>query len=877
MPERDSRDIKITPVKPSTTAKQEATFYAPNADFNNKGLVQPSPDDFYFGEDGQLYVRPNDFYNSVTDVKIDWDRYVIVVDYGNGQVREQPIPHYVNTPVVSTKLVTVVEFDDTVNVSPSVNVEYKEDNSIIILSSAWKVDRDRAYLVIPANKMFQNDNNYIAQTEQRIRTQDDYDDTPDLGGTIYGKNAQFTNVMTGCIKTNDGSYVIYSSAPFEGRVIFIGGYMYVNNNLLQLLYKDSDEEHVHVLTYWKASVDKDNGEKNGVTVRDVPIVTPVEAYTLFGEDRPTGVGYDDRGLTFEYSDVLAINSREQGDGSHQTVGSKPKIKLRIVEKPDEDNIETTIRDGVIAFHLRDSFVKRVSDLEDYNNKTLPDTYVKQVKGGDNEFVYGRLNDKETTFKVREFTDVYGPEDQWYNTIARRTSTGTLRAESPTNDYDLVTLTYFKTNVDNKLGIPGGIATLDTTGKVPAVQLPSYVDDVLEFANTNNFPEKGEPNKIYVATDTNLTYRWSGSEYVEISKSLALGETSSTAYAGDKGKENSDNIIKLQQTLGEVTSHAIIQDDKIEVLETNYTGINTRLKTVEGSYVHLTTTANQLYGTDNVGHATTYNLVDFVRSSKVDVLDNPDASDNISVLWPSADGTLATEAFVQQKIREAGTIASDDIVLVNKDQDIDCVKTFLKTQKFEEGGATFGNNTVITLDEQTKLVKTPTAVGPSIARCEPISFADFDDGLGNMVKFGKFTFCNVGGGDILTRPDLFKVVRIKGTLSKGTVSKLYLYNDNRLADKLLFLLNFKMYPSVGDSCCISVVQYMDSDSANRNKNYPIMFTIDGDTYIGLLKLIFNFDSSNVTLNIDIQNMFPSTPPSISYDVTGIVVYLDDFHM
>lgn len=78
------------------------------------------------------------------------------------------------------------------------------------------------------------------------------------------------------------------------------------------------------------------------------------------------------------------------------------------------------------------------------------------------------------------------------------------------------------------------------GKVPASQLPSYVDDVLEYANFAAFPATGESGKIYVALNTNLTYRWSGSAYVEISASLALGETSSTAYRGDRGKTAYDH-------------------------------------------------------------------------------------------------------------------------------------------------------------------------------------------------------------------------------------------------------------------------------------------------------------------------------------------------
>lgn len=85
------------------------------------------------------------------------------------------------------------------------------------------------------------------------------------------------------------------------------------------------------------------------------------------------------------------------------------------------------------------------------------------------------------------------------------------------------------------GTANGVATLDEGGKVPVSQLPSYVNDIIEGDTKDDFPETGEANKIYVAKDTNLTYRWSGTAYVEISQSIALGETSATAYPGDKGK------------------------------------------------------------------------------------------------------------------------------------------------------------------------------------------------------------------------------------------------------------------------------------------------------------------------------------------------------
>lgn len=93
----------------------------------------------------------------------------------------------------------------------------------------------------------------------------------------------------------------------------------------------------------------------------------------------------------------------------------------------------------------------------------------------------------------------------------------------------------ETKIDvTEKGEANGVAELDNNGKVPSSQLPSYVDDVLEYSSLSEFPATGESGKIYVDTTTNITYRWSGSAYIAIGSDLALGETSSTAYRGDRG-------------------------------------------------------------------------------------------------------------------------------------------------------------------------------------------------------------------------------------------------------------------------------------------------------------------------------------------------------
>lgn len=101
---------------------------------------------------------------------------------------------------------------------------------------------------------------------------------------------------------------------------------------------------------------------------------------------------------------------------------------------------------------------------------------------------------------------------------------------------------------NSKGAPNGLASLNESGIIPSAQLPSYVGDVIEVDTFSNLPGTGESGKIYIVQDTNLTYRWSGTDYVEISKSLALGETSSTAYPGDKGKATTDKLNRIPDKL-----------------------------------------------------------------------------------------------------------------------------------------------------------------------------------------------------------------------------------------------------------------------------------------------------------------------------------------
>ena len=126
---------------------------------------------------------------------------------------------------------------------------------------------------------------------------------------------------------------------------------------------------------------------------------------------------------------------------------------------------------------------------------------------------------------------------------------------------------------SKLGVANGVATLDATGLVPTTQLPAYVDDVLEFANLAAFPASGTNGKIYVALDTNKTYRWSGSVYVYITSGAVdsvAGKTGVvTLVKGDVGLGSVDNTSDANKPVSTAQQTAL--DLKAPLASPTFTG------------------------------------------------------------------------------------------------------------------------------------------------------------------------------------------------------------------------------------------------------------------------------------------------------------------
>lgn len=193
------------------------------------------------------------------------------------------------------------------------------------------------------------------------------------------------------------------------------------------------------------------------------------------------------------------------------IKNKPTLGTAATKNvPTTGNASTT--EVVMGSDTRLTDSRPASDVHDWAKAATKPTYTKSEVG------LGNVDNTSDATKKTNFTGSIASGNTGFVTGG-----------------DAYTALNSKLNTSLK-GAANGLAELDADGKVPSSQLPSYVDDIIEVADYAHLPITGESGKIYVTLDTNLTYRWSGTGYTEISESLALGETESTAYRGDRGRD-----------------------------------------------------------------------------------------------------------------------------------------------------------------------------------------------------------------------------------------------------------------------------------------------------------------------------------------------------
>lgn len=141
-----------------------------------------------------------------------------------------------------------------------------------------------------------------------------------------------------------------------------------------------------------------------------------------------------------------------------------------------------------------------------------------------------------------------------------------------------------------LGAPNGVATLDANGQVSTSQLPSFVEEVLEYDTREDFPETGVKSRIYVAVDSGAIYRWGGSAYIEISPApgstdevaegdtnlyftasrarQAISATGAASYDASTGEISVEEVTKSSIGLGNVANYAMANQEQAEAASSN---------------------------------------------------------------------------------------------------------------------------------------------------------------------------------------------------------------------------------------------------------------------------------------------------------------------
>lgn len=129
-------------------------------------------------------------------------------------------------------------------------------------------------------------------------------------------------------------------------------------------------------------------------------------------------------------------------------------------------------------------------------------------------------------------------------------------------------------------------------KIPIKYLPDHLDDIIEYNTKTDFPEEGQKGVLYVALDTNHFYRWSGSSYIDMSDvnptTITFGEEKGTAYEGDKGKKNADDIADINSTIDTINTTRVITNIDNRIVNTDSIVLPIISKQIDGSDI---TTAN----------------------------------------------------------------------------------------------------------------------------------------------------------------------------------------------------------------------------------------------------------------------------------------------
>lgn len=332
-------------------------------------------------------------------------------------------------------------------------------------------------------------------------------------------------------------------------------------------------------------------------------------------------------LTMTSGKTLEITFDEATESAKGFLSSEDKKKINSLEGNFDKKVDKVPGKSLVD----DTEIDKLSNLP---NKTDLDSVISDAKkaGTDAQTsLTAHINNKENPHEVTKVQ---------------------VGLENVTNDAQVKR---------SEMGVANGVATLDENGLVPSSQLPSFVDDVLEFDLKDNFPTTGEPGKIYIAKDSNRTYRWDENQYRELSVSLALGETSTTAYAGDKGKDISDKLAKVRSTQ---LSH--IKDT------------DTFSATAEKVSLNYDCYVGDQYGAEATSHSVDIPVASETQAGIVTAEDKK-AITNL-------DTTYAKKAYVDKSIKDlSDSIAAGGVISLTENSSTAYAKSYVLSQGNKEIG------------------------------------------------------------------------------------------------------------------------------------------------------------------------------------------------
>lgn len=277
-----------------------------------------------------------------------------------------------------------------------------------------------------------------------------------------------------------------------------------------------------------------SGNRKGIKRTDFTSLTSIRS--IVGMVTVASIGTNQSGRVTTKGIINELNTNGIGEGS-QLWGNPSVLGGWSGSKPAKPQYAVQIGQVVVAHATVGSIELNIA---------------KDVKFSDLADVNGSTN-------LIDNTDTIPKRDA--DGIIREISVADIKADFK-SDTDLIyepLLGFTPENTANK-GQANGYASLGADGLVPSNQLPSFVDDVLEFANLSAFPVTGEQGKIYVALDTNKTYRWSGSTYIYITSGAVdsvAGKTGVvTLVKADVGLGNVDNTSDVNKPISSATQTAL---------------------------------------------------------------------------------------------------------------------------------------------------------------------------------------------------------------------------------------------------------------------------------------------------------------------------------